>query len=152
MTPENTSTLLTAYPLLYRNLRDQRFECGDGWFDLVWQVSADIEAAAQLEGILKISEAWPSVGILKQKFGTLRVQFHGRVSDATEAVATKAYEQSIVTCELCGAPAQCDSERKLARWIETLCDKCRKAHRSPPHIHDGKRLPVWMQERAVKLK
>lgn len=48
MNPENTSKLFTAYPLLYRKLRDQEFECGDGWFDLVWQVSAEIESTAQL--------------------------------------------------------------------------------------------------------
>lgn len=152
MTPENTSKLLAAYPLLYRELREWSFECGDGWFDLVWQVSADIEAAAQLEGIPKTAEAWPSVGILKQKFGTLRVQFDTRVNEAIEALVAKAYERSMEACELCGAPAHCDSERKLARWVETLCDKCRKARRSIPHIHDGKSLPVWMQERAVKLK
>lgn len=53
MTPGNTAKLLEAYPLLYRNMRDQIFECGDGWFNLVWQVSAEIEAAAELEGIPK---------------------------------------------------------------------------------------------------
>lgn len=62
MNPENTSKLLNAYPLLYRELRDRRFECGDGWFNLVWQVSAEIESAAQLEGIPKTAETWPSVG------------------------------------------------------------------------------------------
>ena len=61
MNPENTARLLNAYPLLYRNLRDQTFECNDGWFDLVDQVSADIESGAQLEGTPKTVEAWPSV-------------------------------------------------------------------------------------------
>lgn len=75
MNLENTQKLLTTYPLLYRELREWGFECGDGWFDLVWQLSAEIELAAYLEGIPKNPEAWPSVRILKQKFGTLRVQF-----------------------------------------------------------------------------
>jgi hypothetical protein len=140
MIPENTTKLLAAYPRLYRTLRDKTFECEDGWFDLVWQVSAEIEATAALEGIIKTSSAWPSVGILKQKLGTLRVQFDSRgnttVSDAIKAIATKAYEQSIVICELCGAPAHCDSDRKLARWVETLCDKCRNEHRPPPKVPD----------------
>ena len=94
---ESTSKLLTAYPLLYRYLRylrDQEFECGDGWFDLVWQVSAEIEAVAQLEGIPKTAEAWPVVGVFKNKFGTLRVQFQSRVSEAIEAVVANAYERS----------------------------------------------------------
>lgn len=81
-----------------------------------------------------------------------RLQFHGRVSDAIEAVATKAYEQSKVTCELCGAPAQCDSEQKLAGWVETLCDTCRKEHRPPPRIHDENYVPVILRVRNGKLK
>jgi len=150
MNPENTEKLLTTYPLLYRELRDRSFDCGDGWFDLVWQVSAEIESAAQLEGILKTAEAWPSVGILKQKFGALRVQFDGRVSEAIEAVAAKAYERSMVICELCGAPAQLDRERELGKWEEALCKSCRKAHRLPPRTQDKTKLPVWMMERDGK--
>ena len=121
MNPENTSKLLSTYPLLYRNLRDQQFECGEGWFDLVRKVSAEIEATAALEGIPKTPKDWPPVGILKQKVGTLRVQFHGMANDAIEAVATKASEQSKEICKLCGAPAHCGSERELTRWVETLC-------------------------------
>lgn len=152
MSPENTLKLLAAYPLLYRELREWGFECGDGWFDLVWQVSAEIEAAASQGDISKTAEAWPKVGVLKQKFGALRVQFHGRVSDAIQVVVAKAYEQSMTTCELCGAPAQCDSERELARWVEALCDTCRKAHRPPPLIPDENRVPVYIRVQDGKLK
>lgn len=136
MNPENTKKLLTTYPLLYRELRERCFECGDGWFDLVWQVSAEIESAAQLEGIPKTAEAWPSVGVLKEKFGTLRVQFRTRVSEAIEALVANAYERSMVTCELCGVPAQLDRERELGKWAEALCERCRKVHRSPPRTQD----------------
>lgn len=104
MTPEYKQKLLSTYPLLYRELRERSFECGDGWLDLVMQVSAEIESAAHLEGISTTAEAWPSVRILKQKAGTLRVQFEKRVSDPIEALVTKAYERSMETCELCGAP------------------------------------------------
>lgn len=144
MNPENTEKLLTAYPLLYRELRKRCFECGEGWFDLIWQVSAEIESAAQLEGTPKTTGAWPSVGVLKEKFGTLRVQFRTRVSEAIEALVAKAYERSMETCELCGAPAQLDRERELGKWAEARCESCRKAHRSPPRPQDNTRLPVWM--------
>ena len=130
MNLENTEKLLTTYPLLYRELREWGFECGDGWFNLVWQVSAEIESAAHLEGIPKTSEAWPSVRILKQKFGTLRVQFDKRVSEHIEALVTKAYKRSLETCELCGVPAKRDRERKFGTWVEPLCENCRKAHQS----------------------
>jgi hypothetical protein len=125
MNLENTEKLLTAYPLLYRELREWGFECGDGWFDLIWQMSAAIESSAHLEGIPKTQDAWPSVRILKQKFGTLRVQFDKRISEHIEALVTKAYKRSMETCELCGASAKLDRERKFGKWIEVLCESCR---------------------------
>lgn len=128
MNLENTEKLLTTYPLLYRELREWGFECGDGWFDLVWQLSAEIESAAYLEGILKKNEAWPSVRILKQKFGTLRVQFDKRVNEHIEALVTKAYKRSMETCELCGAPAKLNGGREFVNWVEVLCENCRKTH------------------------
>lgn len=152
MNLENTEKLLTAYPLLYRKLRERCFECGDGWFNLVWQLSVEIESAAQLEGIQKTVDFWPSISILKQKAGTLRVQFDNVVSEHIEALITKAYERAMETCELCGAPAQLDHKRELGKWIKTLCESCHKAHRSPTHPKDCTKLPVWMSGQNNKLK
>lgn len=143
MNPENTAKLLTTYPLLYRNLRDQIFECNDGWFDIVDQVSADIESAAQLEGTPKTAEAWPSVGILKNKFGSLRVQFNGHVSDAIHELANEAGKQSEKICHLCGAPAL--PMPKINRWEEPLCANCTEASAHPQE--NPRPLPVWIQER-----
>jgi hypothetical protein len=143
MNPEITSSLLTAYPLLYRNLRDQSFECNDGWFDLVRQVSADIESTAQLEGTPKTAEAWPSVGIVKNKFGSLRVQFNGHVSDAIHELADKAGKHSEKICHLCGAFAL--PMKRINRWEEPLCATCSE---TSPHTQANPRpLPVWMQEK-----
>ncbi len=142
MNPENTAKLLAIYPLLYRNLRNQDFECEDGWFALIWQVSADIESVAQLEGTPKTAEAWPSVGVLKNKFGSLRVQFDGRVSDAIEALVHRAYERSMEICHLCGAPALLMQVSN--RRTEPLCATCIEA--SPSNPENPRPLPVWMQE------
>lgn len=51
MKPENTKKLLTRFPILYRQYYLPMtqtcmcwgFECGDGWFDLLWMVSLAIE-------------------------------------------------------------------------------------------------------------
>jgi len=94
---------------------------------LVWQVSAEIEAAAKVEGTPITAEAWPKVGVLKQKYGTLRFQFNGNVSEAIEALATKAYEQSMLICEQCGAPTQLDKDRQHGNLVEALCGDCRKS-------------------------
>jgi len=131
MNDENTKKLLTAYPLLYRKLREWGFECGDGWFDLVWQLSAEIELAARLEGIPENSDSWPSVGVLKYKLGDLRVQFTAPVSDNIRDLVEKARDLSVNICELCAAPCNKAPESKQVQWVEPLCESCRKANRSP---------------------
>jgi hypothetical protein len=127
MNPENTARLLTTYPLLYRNLRDQTFECNDGWFDLVWQVSTEIELAAQRGGIPKTAKTWPSVGIVKEKFGSLRVQgitcSNVGVNEVIHDLVERVSQQSMVTCELCGSLGERFEER---RNVEVLCTDCRK--------------------------
>jgi len=130
MNTENTQKLLTAYPLLYRNLREWGFECGDGWFDLVWQLSAEIELAAHLEGIPESSDSWPAVGVLKYKLGDLRVQFTAPVSDNIRDLVEKARERSVEICEICAAPCKKAPESEQMQWVEPLCENCRKAHRS----------------------
>jgi len=106
MNSENTEKLLSTYPMLYRGLREFDFECGDGWFGLIWQLSADIESAARLEGIAENSDEWPSVGVVKRKLGDLRVQFRTPVSDSIRALTDKARELSVEICELCAAPCK----------------------------------------------
>jgi hypothetical protein len=132
MNVENTKKLLTTYPLLYRKLREWGFECGDGWFDLVWQLSAEIELAARLEGIPESSDIWPSVGVLKYKLGDLRVQFTAPVSDNIRDLVEKARDLSVTICELCAAPCNKAPESEhVNKCASPLCESCRKAHRSP---------------------
>lgn len=154
MNIENTEKLLTTYPLLYRELREFGFECGDGWFDLIWQLSADIESAARLEGIAENSDAWPSVGIVKQKLGDLRVQFRASVpvSDNIRALVEMARIRSVGICELCAAPCKKTSKSEQTRWIEPLCENCLKAQLSLQRTQDKAELPVWMQLRNNDLK
>lgn len=121
MNTENTKKLLTAYPLLYRKLREWGFECGDGWFDLVWQLSAEIELSARLEGIPESSDSWPAVGVLKNKLGDLRVQFTAPVSDNIGGLVEKARNKSVEICEICATPCNKASESGQMQWVEPLC-------------------------------
>lgn len=106
MNAKNTEKLLAAYPLLYRDLRNRQFECGDGWFNLVWQMSADIESASSLEGIPKEPLSWPSITVLKEKIGELRVSFgfSVKVSEEIRALAFKASMRATWICKECGLP------------------------------------------------
>lgn len=81
------------------------FECEDGWFCLVWQLSVLIEAEARRTGIDIHSETWPEVAQVKEKFGRLRF----RLCNSTPrmlSLVDAAEEQSERLCEVCGAPAK----------------------------------------------
>lgn len=122
---ENTTKLLTIYPQLYRELRDFGFECGDGWVNLIWQLSADIELAARVEGLAENTDAWPCVGVVKHKLGDLRMQFNSPVSDSIRNLVDKAGERSTTVCELCAAPCNKVPDLKKVGWMKPLCATCR---------------------------
>lgn len=146
----NSSRLLSTYPLLYRKLREFGFECGDGWFDLIWQLSADIESAAHLKNIPETLEAWPAVTILKQKFGSLRLSFSEEVALSEDicSLVDKACEHSRRTCESCGAPANMCPSPRPGGWVRTLCTNCRNELPPPPSDHNPiPKPPIWVLEK-----
>ena len=133
---ENTTKLLTTYPRLYRELRDFGFECGDGWVNLIWQLSANIELAARVEGLAENTDAWPRIGVVMQKLGDLRVQFSAPVSDGIRDLANKARECSTEVCELCTAPCKKPPETERVSWVESICDSCHTHHHPPLRPQD----------------
>jgi len=124
MNIENTEKLLTAYPQLNRELREFCFECGDGWFTLIWQLSADIELAARVEGLAENIETWQCVGVVKEKLGDLRVQFNPQDNDSILDLMDRAKERSIKICEMCAAPCNPVSDLKQIGWVKPLCATC----------------------------
>jgi len=91
------------------------FECGDGWFDLLYQLSKDIQAL--INSGVEIPEF--AVSQVKEKFGTLRYYYYGG-SDEVSDLVQKAEEASASICEVCGKPGAC---RKEGGWYSTLCDE-----------------------------
>ena len=117
MNKENTEKLFNQFPSLYqgKNLGPQKnlmcfgFECGDGWFDLIYALSK------------KICELSPETVAMqvKEKFGTMRFYVSGAVSEVFDII--DEYEElSGKVCEECGAPG----EGRDGGWIKTLCDGC----------------------------
>ena len=153
MTIENITKLLTKYPWLYRELREFGFECGDGWFNLIWQLSADIELAASVEGLEENTDAWPCVGVVKQKLGELRVQFNAPISGGIRDLVNEARKRSNKICELCAAPCKKLSESERVGWVESICDCCRTRHRPQLRPQDKTpKPPVWKLERNNRTK
>ena len=145
MSPEKTEQLYSAFPGLYRgkdkipqeSLMYQGFECDDGWFDLIWKLSAGIENAARIEGLDPDGDGWPEATQVKQKFGALRFYIRN-ASDEIRTLIGEAVEASEKICEICGAPGSRDINNR--RNVKTVCAD--HALDSPRQSEHGS-MPVW---------
>ena len=121
MNQELTQKLYDDFPELFRgkdkSMRETLmcfgFDCRDGWFRIIYELSSDIMKLSEQAGTEP-----PEVVQVKEKFGGLRYYVHG----ATQAIDSRIQEaeaQSLQTCEIC-----CSSgRRRSGGWIQTLCDE-----------------------------
>ena len=108
MNMKNTNKLITDYPILYRghtkspreSLMCFGFDCEDGWYDLIYTLSAALTNHMNEQPGLSVE-----VVQVKEKFGTLRYYIHGGDSYC-EKLISEAARRSGLTCEDCGQPAQ----------------------------------------------
>ena len=129
MKPELQNKLFNDFPLLYGDRKKPPtqslicfgIECGDGWYDLIYDLSAKLEAC--IRNHIKINpndEYYPRAVQVKEKFGGLRFYMTSEtdeMSDFIREAETKSYE----TCENCGGKGKPNEKG----WISTLCDSCR---------------------------
>jgi len=124
MHPAQTAQLFKDFPHLYRGhtlpvtetLMGWGFQCGDGWFALLYQLSQQITAYAACHPVVQQVKATQ----VKEKFGTLRFSVQG--TDAhIEALIATAEAQSAQICERDGTPGQL---RVQQGHYQTLCDDC----------------------------
>jgi hypothetical protein len=94
------------------------FECGDGWFNIINQLCANIQHHIDWKN--RKEEVVPQVTVdqVKEKFGSLRFYFTGG-DDYIRGMATMAESMSGVTCEQCGNPGSTVGRG----WLTTLCEK-----------------------------
>lgn len=122
MNQENTDKIYSAFPQLYRGLYEDEseknfmsrgFQCRDGWFDIIYELSSLLHERFSNQGI-KTSE-------VKQKWGSLtyRVNLH---SEEIEKLISEAKERAKSTCEYCGKD---NAELYVCvRWRVVLCKAC----------------------------
>ena len=140
MNKENTKKLLTDFPDLYmeytkpltESLMCFGFDCGDGWFELIYELSK------------RISEYDPEVVAVqvKEKFGTLRFYIHGGDEKVDDMIDQAEWESS-ETCEACG---KLGSLRGTS-WVITLCENCwkkRLAEDQGECVEMEKKGTTWM--------
>lgn len=121
--------LFKRFPELYRgksesmqhNLMCFGFECCDGWFELLFELSSQIDGLAKEAGLT--GEAYPKAAQVKEKFGGLRFYLDGGTDKMFDAI-DKAEAASYSLCEVCGKPAE---RANIRGWVSTLCKEHRAA-------------------------
>lgn len=118
--------LKRRFPALYRDIGKDGttmfygLTVGNGWFDLIWKLSEDLE---KLDPALVASQ-------VKEKFGTLRFYLVTSGQPMDERVRERiqlAEKQSACTCEQCGSPGKIYQGGGLYRHV--ACEPCEKRTR-----------------------
>lgn len=94
------------------------FECGDGWFDLIWDLCEKIELHLKD----KAAEEEPfEVVQVKEKYGSLRFYTNWGTNEISELIE-EAEKKSATICEICGKPGKITGNY----WLSCICDECGK--------------------------
>jgi hypothetical protein len=100
-------------------------ECGEGWRDLLDRACVRIEAALAGGGTFTAQQ-------IKEKYGTLRFYWSGRLPGAAEAKVEEAIDlaeaRSACTCEICGAEGRLYSR---GGWLATACPEHAQGEPAP---------------------
>jgi hypothetical protein len=123
MSPDLDAKLCADFPLLYsvryadtrHTLSHVGFETGDGWFGIIYGLSAELERIIEK---LPMEERNNYYAVqVKEKFGLLNFY----MSKATEEMRSSIGEaegKSASPCEECGQPGKL----RGGRWLKILCD------------------------------
>jgi hypothetical protein len=143
MREELDKALVEKYPLIFKNrygdmketLMCWGFECGDGWYQILDSLCANIQSHIDWshknhEWDIKWNEEHPEeqrsvreiipqvVAVqVKEKFGGLRFYYDGG-DEQIYGMVRMAESWAANTCEECGHPGK----MRTGGWIRTLCD------------------------------
>lgn len=126
MKKELEDKLYNDFPFLYDRKLLWGFECHDGWFDLIYDLSSKIEPLIQ-EWIKENDneEEHPTAVQVKQKFASLRFYMSSGTKEIYDLI-DEAEKKSFTTCEDCGSS---DGKVRGGGWITVLCDECNDKER-----------------------
>lgn len=121
---EKTEKLFRDFPELFRYRNNRKislmsgFDCGNGWFNIIYKLCENIQNALEKE--TDDFRAGFFVQQVKEKFGGLRFYItYG--NDEIFDLIRRAEEESFRTCELCGRQTEDVETRSVLGWIRTLC-------------------------------
>ncbi len=116
MNQANTQKLFTRFKFFHperpptHGLMCFGFECGNGWFGLIWNLCEAIEPL--VDGSFGVVQ-------VKEKFGGLRFYTTAVPQEVCDLI-DKAEALSLDTCEVCGEPGEVRDDG----WVRTRCDSC----------------------------
>jgi hypothetical protein len=105
--------LAAAFPRLYRF--SAYCACHDGWFELIWRLSARLEALIAQEP--DEDQAEYAASEIKEKWGQLSFALWNYTDEMLEATLA-ALGESRQVCEECGAPG---TLLRDGGWVLTRC-------------------------------
>ena len=124
MTPEKQEELVNRYPKIFSVVK--HFECGDGWYDIVDRLCANIENVLKSKTYGMSEEDCLNHQVVavqvKEKFGGLRFYIDGVSFDEIQGMISMAESMSFKVCEDCGNRGH----KQPGAWIRTLCDPCQE--------------------------
>lgn len=97
------------------------FDCGDGWYDILHDLSVKITAACKENNIEIDPKKEFGFGVIqvKEKYGTLRV-YTSFSFDVIDVLIEEAQEKTHKTCEECGNAGVVRKDL----WLFCRCDEC----------------------------
>lgn len=113
--------ILRDHPTIFRKLaprlsNGEHFECAAGWKTIISDLANDLKRIALDMGIEP-----PSIILVKEKLGLLRVYLERPRPEFFGAAIDAASHRSLATCELCGASGALD---EAVRVIQVRCIRC----------------------------
>jgi len=124
MNRDKQKKLIEDFPGLYINTSKDMtescmswgFEVGDGWFDLIYNLSLKLQEEINKEP--EEDRHWFRASQVKEKFGTLRF-YMDNTTNAIEDLISQAEDDSENICEQCGEPGKMRGDR----WYYVACEK-----------------------------
>ena len=124
MNKENTDKLISDFPRLFEP--DFGFECGDGWFQLIYDLARKIEPV--IDKLPQSAQDGLSASQVKEKYGTMSFYIneplgHEDTIKNIRALICYAESKSKYICEKCGEPGVREND---FGWLKTLCEEHRQ--------------------------
>ena len=127
-----------------QSLMNEGISCGDGWFDLIWNLCERIEKILYQKGNEKLEKNFTVVQV-KEKFGSLRFYIHGG-NKLIWDIVFEAEKEASNTCEKCGRLGKLDTR---FGWYLTLCKEC-SINREKEHKEKTEKFKNDLQNKQGK--